>query len=109
MEESKKIKKLLEEYKALIEITDMDVAESMKGQWFFTRYNKEYDYFDVLTRFETAKDLAEIILGELATDILLTIDCEPEEAPKFKNFANDLEMKETYEPYIERLMEYLGK
>ena len=109
MDESKKIKKLLEEYKALIEVTDMDVAESMKGQWFFSRYNKENDYYDALIRFETAKELAEIILGELAIDIFITIDCEPEEMPKVRNFADDLEMEACYQPYIERLIEYLGK
>lgn len=109
MSENQKIKKLLEEYKALFEVTDMDVAESMKGQWFFSRYNKEHDYFDALVRFETAKELAEIILGELATDIFITIDCEPEGIPQFDNFADDLEMKACYKPYIDRLIEYLGK
>lgn len=109
MNEREKIKKLLEEYKALFDVTDMDVAESQKGQWFFSRYNKENDYFDALVRFETAKELAEIILGELAMDIFVTIDCEPEEIPEFHNFADDVEMKVCYQPHIERLIAYLGK
>ena len=109
MNENEKIKKLVEEYKGLFEVTDMDVAESMKGQWFFSRYDKENDYYDVFVRFETAKELAEIILGELAMDIFVTIDCEPEDVPKFHNFADDVEMKACYQPHIERLMEYLGK
>ena len=106
--QTEKIKKLLEEHKALFEVTDMDVAQSMKGDWIFTRYNKDDGYYDALVRFETAEELAEIILGELAIDIFATIDCEPEEQPKMHNFADDVEMKASYEPHIKRLMEYLG-
>lgn len=109
MNENEKIKKLLKEYKALFDVTDMDVAESQKGQWFFSRYNKEHDYFDALIRFKTAKELAEIMLGELATDILTSIDCEPEGIPEFDNFADDLEMKACYQPYIERLIAYMNE
>lgn len=108
MQEKKKIEKLLKEHKALFKITDMDVAQSLKGQWFFSRYNKEYDYYDCLVRFETAKELAEIILGELSIDIFSSIDCEPEEQPTLRDFADDLEMKASYQPHIERLIEYLG-
>lgn len=109
MTEKEKIIKLIEKYQAIFDITDMDVAESRKGHWLFTRYNEENGYYDAIVHFETAKDLAEILLGELATDIFLTIDCEPEEKPNFPNFADDLEMKESYQPHIERLLEYLGK
>ena len=108
MNENEKIKMLLEEHKALFEVTDMDVAESMKGQWFFSRYNKEMDYYEVLVRFTTAKELAEIIAGELAIDLFATVDSAPEEAPKPYNFANDLEMEACYKPQIERLIEYLN-
>ena len=109
MTEKQKIKKLIEKYQTLIEVTDMDIAESLKGQWFFSRYNKENDYYDALVRFETAEELAEIILGELAMDIFATIDCEPDEMPVLRNFADDIDMKACYQPHIERLMEYLGK
>lgn len=109
MQEKEKIKKLLAEYRALLEVTDMDVAESLKGQWFFSRYNKENDYYDSLIRFQTAEELAEIIVGELAMDIFTTIDCSPEEKPQLRNFADDLEMEACYQPYIERLLEYLGR
>lgn len=109
MSEKEKIKKLVEEYKAIFEVTDMDVAESIKGQWFFSRYNKENDYFDSLIHFETAKELAEILLGELAMDMFVLIDCAPEEKPEFKNFADDIDMVDFYHPHIERLLEYLGK
>ena len=108
MQEKEKIVKLIEEHKALFEITDMDVAESMKGQWLFSRYNSEHDYYDSLVHFKTAKELAEIILGELAIDIFVTIDCEPEGQPELYNFANDVEMKACYQPHIERLIKYLG-
>lgn len=108
MHEHQKIKKILEEYKALFEVTNMDVAESIKGQWYFTRFNEEEGYYDCIIRFETAKELAEIILGELAMDILVTIDCEPETMTSFDNFADDVEMKACYQPHIDRLIQYLG-
>ena len=109
MTEKEKIKKLLVKYESLLAVTDMDVAESQKGQWFFSRYNKENDYYDVFVRFETAKELAEILLGELAMDIFATIDCAPEDELDLGSFANDIEMKAYYQPHIERLLEYLGK
>lgn len=109
MTEKEKIKKLLKEHKSLLKVTNMDVAESMKGQWFFIRYDKENDFFEALVRFETAKELAEILAGELSTDILATIDAAPEEPPKPYNFANNLEMEACYKPYIERLIAYMNE
>lgn len=106
--ETQKIKKILEQHKSLFEATNMDVAESVKGQWYFTRFNEEEGYYDCFVRFETAKELAEIILGELALDIFVTIDCEPEGLPDLDNFADDVEMKACYQPHIDRLIEYLG-
>lgn len=108
MTENEKIKKLIEEHKALFEATDMDVAESMKGQWFFSRYNEETDYYEALVRFQTAKELAEIIAGELSTDLLAAVDSAPEEPPKPYNFANYLDMEASYKPQIERLLEYMN-
>ena len=109
MKEKEKIKKLLKEYKPLLKVTNMDVAESIKGQWFFGRYDKENDFYEVLVRFETAKELAEIIVGELATDMLVTIDSVQEESPKPYNLANDMVMEVSYKPYIERLIAYLNE
>ena len=109
MTENEKIKKLLKEHKAIFDVTDMDVAESQKGRWLFSRYNDEFGYYDSLIRFETAKELAEIMLGELAMDIFTSIDSEPEEKPDFPDFADDIEMKDSYQPHIERLIAYLGK
>lgn len=108
MSEKEKIKKILAEHKAIFEVTDMDVAESVKGKWLFTRFNEENGYYDTITSFETAKELAEIMLGELAMDIFTTIDCSPEETPTFKNFADDVDMETCYRPHIDRLIEYLG-
>lgn len=108
MQEKEKIEKLVEEHKALFEITNMDVAESLKGQWLFSRYDSEHDYYDVLVHFKTAKELAELILGEMAADILVTIDCEPEDKLEFHNFADDVEMKVCYQPHIDRLIKYLA-
>lgn len=109
MQEKEKIKKLITEHRALFDVTDMDVAESMKGQWFFSRFNEEDDYYDSLVRFETAEDLAQIMLGEMAMDIFSTIDCEPEKIQDLRDFADEIEMKEFYQPHIERLLTYLGK
>jgi len=108
MNEYDKIKKLLEEHRELFEVTDMDVAQSLKGQWYFSRFNKEDGYYDCFVRFETAKELAEIMLGELAMDIFATIDCEPEEKPVIGNFADDVDMKACYQPHIDRLIKYIG-
>lgn len=109
MSEYEKIKKLITEHKALFDVTDMDVAESIKGQWFFSRYNKEMDYYEALVRFETAEELAEIMVGELSTDIFVSIDSAPEDPPERRNLANDLDMESTYLPHVERLIEYLNK
>ena len=108
MNESQKIKMLIEEHKAIFNATDFDVAESTKGHWIFCRYNSENEYYDVLTPFETAEELATLMVGELALDIFATIDCEPEEQPVFKNFADDVEMVDSYKPHIKRLLEYLN-
>ena len=107
MTEKQKIKNLIKEHKAILEVTDMDVAESTKGHWLFIRYDKEHRLYDALSPFETAEELAEMIVGELAVDIFSTIDCMPEEQPEFKNFADDVHMVETYKPHIKRLLEYL--
>lgn len=109
MQENEKIRKLITEHKALFEVTDMDVAESLKGQWLFSRYNKENDYYDAIIQFKTAEELAEILVGELAADIFATIDCSYDEKLDLGNFADDIEMKDTYQPHIERLLTYLGR
>ena len=109
MKEKEKIKNLIKNHKAILKATDMDVAESMKGQWFFTRYNKENDYYDALIRFETADELAEIILGELASDIFATIERDTSDIEQGQNLADDLELHVNYAPHIERLLAYLGK
>ena len=106
MSERQKIQKLLEEHKALFEATNMDVTESVKGHWFFTRYNAEYDYFDAVACFKTAQELAEILLGEIALDIFSTLDAESEEPLAYKNLVDGIEEADFYKPYVERLMQY---
>ena len=108
MNETQKIRMLIEEQEAIFKATDFDVAESTKGHWLFLRHNKENGYYDVLAPFETAKELAEIMVGELALDIFTTIDCEPEEKPVVENFADDIQMVDFYKPHIKRLLEYLN-
>ena len=108
MDENQKIKMLIKEHEAIFNITDFDVAESTKGHWIFCRYNKVNGYYDVLAPFETAKELATLLVGELAMDIFTTIDSEPEEQPVFDNFADNVQMVDFYEPYIKRLLDYLN-
>ena len=109
MKEKEKIKQVLKENKALIKSTDIDVAESLKGQWFFMRYNPEMDYYDVITRFETAEELIEILLGELSMDLYSSVDSTSEDGQDYKNLADDVDLKAEYKPYIERLIKYMNK
>lgn len=109
MTEREKIIELIEKYQRIFDVTNMDVVESPKGQWLFTRFEEEQEYYDAIVHFKTAKELAEILVGELSADILSTVDAAPEEKPKFTNFADDLAMIEEYKPHVERLLEYLGK
>lgn len=109
MTETEKIKCLIEKYKTLFETTDMDICQSMKGYWYFSRYNKEYNYYDCFTRFETAKELAEIMLGELGIDMFIAIDEEPEAVQyPYGNVAEDVQLEIDYKDNIEKLMDYLG-
>ena len=108
MNETQKIRKLIKEHEAIFQITDFDVAESTKGHWIFCRYNPVNKYYDVIAPFETAEELATLMVGELALDIFTSIDCEPEEQPVFENFADHVEMADSYKPHIKRLMEYLN-
>ena len=106
MQERERIIRILEENKALLEATNMDVSESLKGYWFFTRYNPEHDYFDAVVSFKTADELAKILLGEIALDIFTTIDGGLEELLQYRNLADDIEEAEFYKPHVERLMKY---
>lgn len=102
--ELEKIEKIITDYRKLFDATDMDVARSIKGEWYFSRFNEEYGYYDCFVRFKTARELVEIILGELSLDLLLAIESEPSEIPPFENFADHVEMQECYRPYVERLI-----
>lgn len=98
----------MKESKAILKVTDFDVAESTKGHFIFCRYIEEFGYYDSLVPFETAEELAEILVGEIALDIFSTIDCVPEEQPVFKDFVDDIRMVDFYKPHIKRLLEYLN-
>jgi len=109
MTEREKIENIIKEYQSLFMATDMDVCHSIKDVWYFTRYNKQYNYYDCLVRFETAEELVQIILGELALDMNCTIGNNPE-APRYSNgnFADDVQTKVNYQEYIERLLSKEG-
>lgn len=109
MTEKEKILKLLENHKDLFKATDMDVFESVKGQWFFTRYNSEFDYFDAIATFKTAEELARIILGEISADLFVTIDGCSEDTFEYTNLVDDVIEADDYQENIDRLLEYLSK
>ena len=109
MSEREKIIELIKSHQAVFDSTDMDIVESPKGHWLFTRYNESYGYYDAIVHFETAKELAEILLGELAIDIFVDIDREEEAEEGYINYADDVSSSNSYKPNIERLLEYLGK
>ena len=109
MTEMDKINRILEECKGIFEVTNMDVAKSLKGMCYFTRYDESNDEYDCFIRFETAEELAELMLGELAVDIMSFVDAEPDEQPEIGKFIDRVEIEASYKPNIERLMEYLGK
>ena len=60
MKESTKIKKIIKEYKNLFDITDMDICQSIKGRWYFFRWNQKFKYYDCYTEFETAEELIKL-------------------------------------------------
>ena len=42
MSEREKIIELIKSHQAVFDSTDMDIVESPKGHWLFTRYNESY-------------------------------------------------------------------
>ena len=110
MSEEKKIKLLIEKFKGILENTDMDICESVKGRWYFLRYDKEYKIYDKFLEFETAEELIEIIIGELSLDMTLTIEDEadfPEYS--YEDLAEIVEFEYDYKESIAILSAKLDK
>ena len=110
MENKNTIKELIKKYKVILKNSDMDICESVKGRWYFMRYDKEYDVYDKFLEFETAEELIEILTGELAVDMTLTIGNEPE-IPEYSqsDLADELDFGYDYRKAIEALSEKLDK
>lgn len=74
--EDEKIQKLIEQYQPYLSKTDMDICHSIKGKWYFFRYSQKHDCYEVFTEFETAKELIEIVIGELCMDATFLVEEE---------------------------------
>ncbi len=74
MTETQKIEKLLEKYGPYFRLNDMDVCRSLKGKWYFFRYDEKYDNYEIFTRFETASELIQLVIGELAMDATFLVE-----------------------------------
>lgn len=74
MNEGLLIKELLKKYEHFFQTTNADVTESVKGKRFFYRIDdKSKEIFNVV-EFETAAELEEIILHEIAFDLNTAIE-----------------------------------
>lgn len=83
MTEEMKIEAFLKEYQALFDNTLMDVCKSRKGRWFFYKLDSESGEYECFVEFRTVQDLIDLILGEIAFEMRVSVDleCEP---PKYK-------------------------
>lgn len=76
MSENKKIETLIKEYKGVLKSTDMDICKSVKGRWYFFRYNEEYEYYDCFREFTSAEELMHLIHTELNLEMHDTLEME---------------------------------
>ena len=69
MSERDKIEQVIEKYRDLFDGEDgMDVAISVKGEFFFYTFSREYDYYDHFVKFNTAEELEKLIIGNVVDD-----------------------------------------
>lgn len=110
MDNRRAIRELIKKYKSVLKNTDMDICESVKGRWYFMRYDKEYDVYDKFLEFDTAEELIKILTGELAVDMTLAIGEEPE-FPEYSHsdLADDLDFEFDYRKAIAALSVKLDK
>jgi len=70
MTEREKVEAVIEKYKDMFAGEDgMDVAVSVKGDFFFYTFSQEYNYYDHFVKFKTAEELEKLIIGNLANDV----------------------------------------
>ena len=74
MDEGLKIKELLKKYEHFFQTTNADVTKSIKGQRFFYRIDDRSKEIFSVVEFETAKELEEIILHEIAFNLNTAIE-----------------------------------
>lgn len=69
MLEREKVQAVIEKYRELFEGEDgMDVAISVKGEFFFYSFSREYDYYEHFVKFHTAEELERLIIGNMVND-----------------------------------------
>lgn len=74
MSEDKKIEELIKKYKEYFDNSNADVCKTIKGVWFFYRYDTKTDYFECFYRFNTADELKRIIESEIFYDMSYAIE-----------------------------------
>lgn len=109
MTEKEKIEIIIKEYKSFFEATDMDVCQSIKGKWYFSKKDSKDNFYECFREFKTAEELIEMILGELALDMACAIEKEVDTADyDHDNLADLLDMRFDYKKVIEELPELLA-
>lgn len=69
MSEKEKVLQVVENYKEFFDGNDgIDVAISVKGEFFFYSFNEKYNYYDHFIQFHTAEQLERIIIGNMVND-----------------------------------------
>lgn len=69
MSEREKVQMIIEKYRELFDGEDgMDVAISVKGEFFFYTFSQEYDYYEHFVKFHTAEELEKLIIGNMVND-----------------------------------------
>ena len=69
MTEREKVQMVIDKYRELFDGEDgMDVAISVKGEFFFYTFSQEYDYYEHFVKFHTAEELEKLIIGNMVND-----------------------------------------
>lgn len=68
------IEEFVKKYEEFFLKNDMDVSHSLKGKWYFSMYNNEFDYYDCFIEFETLEQLVDIIIGEITFHLNCAIE-----------------------------------
>lgn len=79
MNEETKIQSVIEEYQDYLNKTNSDVCHSIKGVWFFFRYDSKNNIYECFYQFFTADELERIIIGEIIESINIALECTAEE------------------------------